>query len=185
MIFGHEDKVDIFKDLVANKKLRHAYLFYGDDSIGKFLFAKHLAHFLEFGKFEISNQTLLDTQIFEPNEKNSIGIEEAREIKRFLSETPLVSPRRLAIIDRVDTFTPEAQTSLLKIVEVPPLSALIIFITYDPQVLFPPLLSRLNKIYFRRLSKENLKNILQNHFEIPFKKAEALADQSFGRLDTR
>lgn len=182
MIFGHEDKIEIFKKLVKNNNLSHAYLFYGDSQIGKFLFAKHLAYFLEFGQFEVSEEPLIDTQAFSPNDKNTIGIDDVRELKRFLSQTSFKSGRRLAIIDRAETLTPEAQSSLLKIVEEPGRGAMIIFIVPDAQVLLPPLLSRLTKVYFARFSRDKIEKTLTKHFKLSVERAKIIGLESMGRL---
>lgn len=181
MLIGHDDKINIFRELVRSGNLGHAYLFFGDAGIGKKLFARALASFLENGKFGDSETPLIDSLVFEPKEKNTIGIDEVLEIRRFLWKTPLKSKKRLAIVDAA-SLTPEAQSALLKIVEEPPSMATIIFVAYDPRVLFPPLLSRLTKVYFNRLSREDLKRVLVEICKINPKKAEAVAALSFGRI---
>lgn len=191
-IFGHEDKIELFKKLIREGNLGHAYLFYGDSEIGKFLFAKSLANFLaapiSLGRaspnfFEVGREgTLLDSRVFTPNEKNSIGIEEARELKSFLWQTPLVSEKRLAIINDCHLLTPEAGGAMLKIAEEPPKHGTLIFITHAPQALFPPLLSRFAKVYFKRMPKERIKSLLADIYKIPLQKAEVIAINSFGRI---
>ncbi|MEK7630061.1 MAG: AAA family ATPase [Patescibacteria group bacterium] len=182
MFFGHGEKIKDFKKLVDKGRLGHAYLFFGDAGIGKFLFAKLLANYLESSEFAISSVPLIDAAFFSPDEKGTIGIPAVREIRNFLRQTPLKSPRRLAVIDNVEALTPEAQSALLKIVEEPPSHALIIFIGHDEQVIFAPLLSRLNKIYFSRFSESEIKKILQEHYDLSAAKAETVAKESFGRL---
>jgi len=181
-MFGHEDKIKLFKKLVQNKNLGQAYLFFGDAEIGKFYFARHLAYYLEYGKFEILDEPLIDVGFFLPDEKGVVGIDTARAIKNFLSETPFRSPRRLAIINDAENLTSEAQSSLLKIVEEPPRSAMLIFIAHDPKVLFPPLLSRLAKIYFSRLTTGEIERILVETYKVPVVQARKIADVSFGRI---
>ncbi|MDI6820677.1 MAG: hypothetical protein QMD65_00665 [Patescibacteria group bacterium] len=182
MLFGHEEKEKAFKNLADSGALSHAYLFFGDSQIGKCNFAQSLAYYLEYGKFEILESPLIDSVILKRDERGIIGIDEARQIRNFLWQTPLKSARRTVIIDEAEALTPEAQSSMLKIVEEPPKHGLIIFIACDSQVLFPPLLSRLTKIYFARLSKTRIREILIKHFNIPVKKAESAAEESFGRM---
>lgn len=182
MLLGHEDKIGIFKKLFAENNLSHAYLFFGDAEIGKCLFAKSLAYFLESGKFEISEILLIDAQFLCANEKDIIGIDEIRDLKGFLWQTPLRSKKRTVIIDEAEKLTPEAQSALLKIVEEPPSHALLIFIAAQTQILFPPLLSRLIQIYFPRLSHSKIKEILIKNYEVQPRKAEIIAGDSFGRL---
>ncbi len=181
-MFGHEDKIQLFKKLAKEGNLSQAYLFYGDAQIGKSFFAKHLAYFLEYGDFAIADKPFIDARFFSPNEKNVIGIDEARTIKKFLSEKPLKSTKRFALIEQSECLTSEAQSSLLKIVEEPPEKSLIIFIASESQILFAPLLSRLVKIYFKRFGEEEIKNILTKNFNLPLAKATLIAKASFGKI---
>ncbi len=182
MFFGHEDKIKIFKKLVYDGNLSHAYLFYGYPQIGKFYFSKLLAFFLETGEFEITDKFLIDTRIFSPNENKVIGIEIVRELKRFLFQKPFKSPRRLAIINDANKLSKEAESSMLKIVEEPPPAAMIIFIVHDPRVLFSPLLSRLISVYFSSFSEDEIREIAVRNYKLSASKAEDITKKSFGRI---
>ncbi len=186
MLFGHQDKISLFKRLVKENNLSHAYLFYGPPQIGKFCFARTLAYFLENGEFKPpangKEVPLLDSKIFLPDERKIIGVDNARELKFFLTTAPFKSPRRLAIINDAEALTDEAQSALLKIVEEPPPRAMIIFITYDPQALFAPLRSRLVQVYFPPLSKNELREILVKNYRLAEKEAEEVSRKSFGRI---
>lgn len=185
MLFGHDQKIDIFKKLTASGNLSHAYLFYGEPEIGKFTFARSLAHFLEYGgPFDTAQgRPLIDYQEVLPDpEKRSIGIDAVRQVKNFLFQKPFKSERRLVVIDQAQTLTDEAQGALLKIVEEPPATALVIVIASEPTVLLPPLLSRLIKVYFSKLPKEEVERILVRDYKITPAKAAAAARRSFGRL---
>jgi len=182
MIFGHEDKVQAFKKLLASDALGHAYLFFGQPEIGKFFFSRLLAYALEYGVFELRDEPLIDAMFIEPAENGKIGVEAVREVRRFLSARPLRSRRRLVVIRDAEGLTKEAQSALLKIVEEPGEAALIIFIAALPQALFAPLRSRLEKIYFRSLPKAEIKSLLQKYYQASPAEAEALAAKSFGCL---
>lgn len=162
--------------------MSHAYLFFGERQIGKRLFAESFAYFLEHGSFEISSAPLLDARVFAPDEKGIIGIDAMRALRQFLSEKPFYSPKRFAIIDGAEALTLEAQSSLLKVVEEPPETSLIVFIARESSVLFAPLLSRLTKVYFKRFSRAEICNFLMELRAIPKKRAEAIAAHSFGRI---
>lgn len=188
MFFGHDDKIKAFRNLIEKDKLGQAYLFYGDKGIGKTAFAKILAYALETGEFPPEGEvpvggTLIDSLVTSRNEgESSLGIEKILGLKRFLWQKPLKSPRRVAIVADAEDLTPEAQGALLKIVEEPPEHALIIFIAHDPQVLLPPLLSRLAKIYFPRLKKSEVAEFLLTKYKASKVKANEIAELSFGRL---
>jgi DNA polymerase-3 subunit delta' len=182
MLFGHGEKIRIFKKLADEGKLGHAYLFFGDAQIGKSYFGKLLAAYLETGIFDLPESPLIDSAVFSPDEKGTLGIGRVREIRNFLWQTPLRSSRRVVLIEDAEALTAEAQGALLKIVEEPPVHGLILFTAHDPQVLLPPLLSRLSKVHFARLAKLELERTLIENFKVAPAKAKAVAADSFGRI---
>jgi DNA polymerase III subunit delta' len=187
MIYGHKQKEVFFKNIISRENLGkahlgHAYLFFGEPQIGKYHFTKHLSYFLEYGKFEILEKPLLDTFVIKSEEGGKIGVDKVKEIKRFLFQKPFHSNKRIAVINDAENMTSEAQASLLKIVEESPSHNLLIFIVKNPQSLLPPLVSRLQKIYFSHLSSEKIKNILVKDFKTPEKKAKEITEKSLGHL---
>lgn len=182
MLFGHEDKVEFFKNLAKWGKLGHAYFLFGDSGVGKRTLAEMFAGFLEVGLFELSPGPLLDVTIFSPNEKGTLSIDVMRDVKKFLFQKPFRSLRRTVIIDEAEKLTGEAASALLKIVEEPPVHSLIFFIARQEESLFPPLLSRLTKVYFSRLSRSTLFNILVSDYNVPHDKARDISKMSFGRI---
>ena len=153
MLTGFEKIKEDFKKLIDNKRLSHAYLFFGGDDKNcqeKFIFSQSLANFLENGSFEESAKLLRETLIISPDEKGTIGIDNIRELKHFLCQKPINSARRIAIVKEAEKMTAEAQNAALKIVEEPPESALIIFTTDVADNLLSVLTSRLQKIHFSR-----------------------------------
>lgn len=184
MLLGHESKEEDFRNAAASGTLRHAYLFFGDAHIGKCTFAVSFANFLENGVFDAPTESLLDTRVFSKNEKGNISIDEMRELKKFLSQHPFKSPRKIAIIDDAETLTEEAQSSLLKIVEEPPVSSLIIFVAPSEDILFRPLTSRLSKVYFSRVATDAIEHHLRMLYTVDVRTAKEIAAHAFGRVGT-
>ena len=182
MLFGHTEKIKLFKSLVERDLLGHAYLFFGDDQIGKRAFANHFARFIEYGDFKEDKRPLLDTMMIVPDERGKIGIDLVRQLKRFVFQKPFHARRRIAIIDNAHTLTPEAESALLKIVEEPPVSTLLIFITQNADTLFSPLRSRLEEMYFQRFSEKEVEEFLIKVRNIPVSQAGKIAKESFGRV---
>jgi len=182
-IVGHEAHEASFRRLAEEKALRHAYLFYGDEGIGKFRFAIGLAHFLEYGVWECGEEALrADALVVSVSENGTtIGIDEVRTLRAFLSTTPLAAPYRIAIIRDAERLSHEAESALLKIMEEPPPHTLIIVVARDPNVLAPPLASRMAKIYFARFSRAALADFLRHNFKMSPRQAALLAGRSFGR----
>ena len=182
-MFGHEKTISAFKKLVVSNELGQSYLFFGDPQIGKRLFTSCLANFLETGSWEEPTSTLSDSSFIFPKEgKRTIGIDDIREVRRHLSQSPFRSSHRMVVIDNAELLTSEAQSAMLKIVEEPPSHGLVIFIVSDPSSLFSPLLSRLVKIYFPRFSKSRIAEILERELGLSSAKSKLIADDSFGRI---
>lgn len=132
---------DIAKTLIRladENRLHHAYLLFGPKSAQKKELALSLARHLEQSK------PFIDTRIWE---EEKIGIDEIRDIKKFLFQTPLRSKKRTCIIEEAEHITWQAAPALLKIVEEPPPHSLIIITAREKEVLSKTLLSRLIKIY--------------------------------------
>lgn len=157
MIIGHQDLVRDFKQLAKKDRLAHGYIFFGEPEVGKFYFAKHLGYLLERGEFEMDGRPLQDALILD----DATGIDAMRELKNFLWQKPNISKKRIVIINNSENLTDEAQNAILKITEEPPESALLILIVNQLDNLLPPLLSRLQKIYFGRLSDEEMSALLK------------------------
>lgn len=189
MLYGLEKKIEEFKALIKENKLRQSYLFFGEPGVGKFTFACCLVNFLESGEFGLAKKPLVDSEFFRPEvclpvgkESGSIGIDSVRRLKQFLYQRPVVSSRRSAVFDSAESLTPEAQNALLKIIEEPPSSSLIIFISRETSVFSPTLASRFTKIYFPALSQKSVAKFLKENFQVDSARAEAISRQSFGRI---
>ncbi|MDP3725064.1 MAG: hypothetical protein Q8R20_01175 [Nanoarchaeota archaeon] len=130
-----EEKLKLLAD---EDRLHHAYLFFGPESAPKEDLALSLARHLE------GSDIFQDTLLFE---HAAVGINEVRNIKKFLFQTPLQSKKRTLIIRDAERLTWQAAPALLKIVEEPPTNSLIIFTARDTKVLSPALLSRCIRIY--------------------------------------
>ncbi len=182
MIFGYGDKIDLFKKLIENDDLAHAYLFYGEPETGKFSFASFLSRFLERPESLDDAGILLDALVMRSEEGGTLGIDDVLRVQEFLYQRPLVSKRRTVIVDDASSLTREAQGALLKIVEEPPQSSLIIFVSSDKRDLFDALLSRVEKIYFPTLPSALIEEGLKKLYRLDKEKARKIAAISFGRF---
>src|SRR3989344_48583 len=148
MFIGNQYLVSYFQELAKKQRLAHAYAFYGEEGVGKCCFAKQLAYFLERGLFDEPKHLLQDVLIIDGRN----GIDAAREAKPFLWQAPVLGGKRIVILDNADELNEQAQNSILKIIEEPPEHALLLIIVRQPDNLLPALISRLQKIYFGRVS---------------------------------
>jgi len=176
MLCGHKDLKESFSALSKKGNLSHGYIFFGEPQVGKFSFALSLANFLETGSFELDGKMLSEVLIIKES-----GIDCVREIKNFLWQKPQNSAKRTVIIDNADLLTAEAQSAILKITEEPPEHALIILIAGNLNNILPPILSRLQKIYFPRIGKSEIAEYLIKNLSVKQDKAEELALLAYGR----
>jgi len=176
MFLGNEHLVKDFKKLAGNDRLSHGYIFFGENQIGKYTFALSLANFLENKIFELSTKTLSEALILKES-----GIDSVREIKKFLWQKPVNSKKRIVIINDADALTTEAQNAILKITEEPPEHSLIILIVNNTDNVLPPILSRLQKIYFSRINKKEISNYLVTQLGVKKDIAEKVGEMAMGR----
>jgi len=94
-------------------------------------------------KFEKNPDFLLITLL---KDKKSIGIEEVREIGKFLKILPISHTQKIVLIKEANVLTPEAQNSLLKILEEPPEYARIILEAESSEKFLATIISRCQTI---------------------------------------
>jgi len=189
MIIGHQKQWNFLKKAAESKRFSHAYLFAGQEKLGKKTLALEWVSFLteprlrgEGGKENLSSSPLNnhpDFTFIRPETKE-IQISQIRNLIWKLSLKPSLSSLKTAIIDNAHLMNQEAQTSLLKTLEEPRGNALLILISDKAQYLFPTILSRVQIIKFNSVKKEEIKNYLLNQ-GISEKETEEISDIALGR----
>ena len=179
-IFGQDKPKQIIKKAVQGNSLTYAYLFYGQESIGKKKVAIELAKSLncissingdpcdKCGSCQkIESKTHPDFFFVEPEKKTPtakykiIDVDAIRELQRKLAYHPYEGKLKVAVIDDADLMSASAANSFLKTLEEPPSSTILILISSSPFKLLPTIISRCQKIQFQPLSPENIKKILK------------------------
>ncbi len=173
-IIGNEKNKKLFNEIIKENKISNAYMFIGKESIGKLLFAKEFAKaILCIGEnkpcneckscIEFNTSNNPDFSIIEP-EGNNIKIDKIRELVKKVYEKPVVSDRKVYIINDSNLMTKEAQNSLLKTLEEPPEYVTIILITTDENLFLPTIKSRCTKVLFNKLTNNQLMQILSEKY---------------------
>lgn len=152
---------NFFKQALINKRLSHAYLFSGQEMIGKRTFALELAKKINnFNGPGINpDLVLIDPVMSESGQ--SISIDEIRRAKNFLSLGAFVGPYKFAVINDAHTMTEQAQNAFLKLLEEVSGLGIIILVTPYPNVLLPTIISRCQELKFLNHSAENIKQALE------------------------
>lgn len=183
MLIGHDKLVTDFKRLADEGGLFHAYLFVGEKGVGKFSFAMALGNYLEKGRFDLlgENEVLGELLIVRPEERETIGIDQIRRIRYFLSEKPVRGTKRLVIIDQAETLTDQAANALLKVLEEPPESGLLVLIAESAESVFRTIRSRTQVVYFGKAGEKEVAAWLTEEKGLKKAEAEKIAALSFGK----
>ena len=165
-IIGNEQNKKTLENIIKQESTAHSYIFSGKESVGKMIFAKEFAKaILCLGnvkpcnscksciQFDSSNNP--DFKVIEPD-GNTIKIDQIREITKSVYEKPIVSNRKVYIINDSNLMTREAQNSLLKTLEEPPQYVTIILISSNDNLFLPTIKSRCTKISFNKLEDEEV-----------------------------
>ena len=173
-IVGNEKNKEFLKNIINTNNVAHSYMFVGKESIGKLLFAKEFAKAIlctseqktcnkckSCIEFDTNNNP--DFSILEPD-GNSIKIDQIRELTKKVYEKPVVSNKKVYIINDSNYMTKEAQNSLLKTLEEPPEYVTIILIASNENSFLPTIKSRCTKITFNKLTNSELSNILEKEY---------------------
>ena len=140
MLIGHQKQREFLEKTAKSGKLPHAYLFSGQEKLGKKTLALELASFLiglpqdkNKNHFSPLNSHYLtnnhpDFIFIEPKQpdssksltaKKEIYILQIKDLIKRISLRPSLSKLKVAIIDNAHLMNQEAQTCLLKTLEEP------------------------------------------------------------------
>jgi len=177
MVIGHEKQWRFLKRSAEMDKLPHAYLFSGQEKLGK----KTLA--VEFIKWlfqeNLFNPPHPDFIFIEPIEKE-IQISQIRELSWKLALKAFSAPFKAVIIDQAHLMNAEAQNCFLKTLEEPRGKTILILITEYPERLFLTILSRCQTLKFYPVNKTEIKNYLKQK-GLTEEMAEKVSSSSAGR----
>ena len=112
----------------------------------------------------------------------SISIEEVRNAQRSLFYTPVEGKVKVLIVQDPEKMSIEAENCFLKTLEEPPKNSLLIFLSSEPEKLLPTIISRCQRVRFKRMSEELIAKRLEKDFNVPEKKALHYARLSEGSL---
>ncbi|MDR3642162.1 MAG: DNA polymerase III subunit [Candidatus Doudnabacteria bacterium] len=168
--FGHEKNKNLLEKQLAAGSLSHAYLFSGSKGLGK----KTLA--LEFAKRILGTENLgnhPDFQILDA--EGEIGIESAREFMDRLSLKPFVAKKKVAVIDGAENLNLHTGNALLKTLEEPSSSTVIILVASGR--LLPTIVSRCQCLHFYCFNRPRLMEFAKS---LGFDADREILDLSFG-----
>ncbi len=193
-IKGQRQPIEILKASLRHSAIAGAYLFVGQEGIGKCLAAINFAKALnciEGGNdpcercascMKITKKQHPDLHFIEPEDSGAIKIDCIRELKKEMGLRPYEAKKKVFIINDAHELTPEAANALLKVLEEPARDSLIILVTAKPNLLFKTIISRCQVIKFYPLKRQELEEILSREYHLDKMGAHFLAYFSEGRL---
>ena len=167
---GQERITDFFKALVQSGRLGHAYLLFGDRGCGKKTVCNYVTHMIMCssksacmrcnGCLTVSSGANPDVIRISNENKASIGVDKIREMIRDVYVRPIISDKKVIIIENAHLLTKGAQNALLKVIEEPPEYAVFFLLCDSKSGILPTVISRVNTVNIPPLGTAQLKQIV-------------------------
>ena len=190
---GQERQIEIIKNAIKNDRVPHAYLFLGEDGIGKTQTALTMAKALNCSSQvddscdmcntcrKIDNGNHPDITVLEP-EGTYIKISQIRELQRSLQYKPYEERKRVCIIPDAEKLTLEAKNALLKTLEEPPPETILILISTRPHLLLSTISSRCQRLKFQPLAPNVIAKVIKEKLKKDESTALKIASLAGGSL---
>ncbi len=192
---GQDTIVKIIKNSIKNNKINHAYLFAGPRGTGKTSIAKIFAKMVNCENLQNGIPCGKCTNCTQVNNSDTIeidaasnnGVNEIRELRNNVNLVPSYGKYKIYIIDEVHMLTTEAFNALLKTLEEPPAHIIFILATTDPHKIPETILSRCQRLDFKKISENSIVNRLkqivdEEHIEIEEEALKEIARLSDGGM---
>jgi DNA polymerase-3 subunit delta' len=162
-IIGHQSQQARLKRLIVRQSVPHAFLFSGPAGIGKRQVARAFAQTLLCDRQESDPcQVCQSCKVYlagnHPDfielvpDGASMKIDQIRLLQKEASFTPQFNQGRVFVIDDAEKMTPQAQNSLLKLLEEPPVRFVFILIVSSRQSVLETIFSRCQEVRFDLVS---------------------------------
>lgn len=171
-VVGQSHITITLKNQIKNDNVAHAYLFCGTRGTGKTSTAKIFAraiNCMNSKDFNPCNECdicrgILDENIMDVIEIDAAsnnGVDNIRELRENIKYPPSKARYKVYIIDEVHMLSQGAFNALLKTLEEPPSYAVFILATTEPHKIPATILSRCQRYDFKRVTYEEIFNLLK------------------------
>ena len=194
-ILAQDHITDHFRKTIASNHLSHAYIFTGQDGVGKTLLAKEFSKAIFCSEKEddscnlchncvrIENNHHPDIHWIEIEEKAKfLKIDNIRDLQHSVKLSPLESSYKIFIIKDADRMNEEASNCLLKTLEEPPTSTIIILIANSLTPVKETIKSRCQIIRFHPIPAHIIEDQLLRRFDTDTSKVGWISRFSSGSL---
>lgn len=195
-IIGHEWAVAMLKQHIANHAQRHAYLITGPPGVGRRTLAIRFAQAINCPEppapgmpCRVCKTCVRIEQMLHPDlaviQADKVGgvlkVDQIRAVQHSLSLAPYSSHYRVALFLRFEEANQNAMNALLKTLEEPPASVIILLTASSAEWLVPTITSRCEIIRLRPVPLDKLSETLHEILGISSDEARLLAHISNGR----
>lgn len=195
-VLGHDGPIRMLREAMQRGRLAHAYLFAGPSGVGKALTARHLAAALVCARgtddscgtcpqcAKALSDSHPDVRWYRPEgAARQIKIERVRELREQAGLLPYEAARKVFVIDEADRMNRQSENCLLKTLEEPTPTSVLVLVTDAPDSLLPTTLSRCRRVNFTPLRRELVEDFLSRRDDVDDERVEvaaALAEGSLG-----
>jgi len=192
--FGQTRVKRILESFLEKNKVPLTLIFSGPQGSGKSFFARHFAQDLVcpsrtdiFGCKECISCKLIEVGTspdflkFVSDESGSIKLEDMQNLRKFVSFKPVYGSKKVALIEDAHLLTIEAFNSILKTLEEPSISTVIILTTSKIDFIPKTIKSRAVIIPFSTYTEEEIVNILLNE-KLSLETSQYIAKISRGNI---
>lgn len=192
-IYGQDRQIAVLQNAIRRQRVPHAYLFHGIQGIGKRTTAQGLAQALNCrdnnadfcGRcppcLKGSRGTHPDIVVVEP-EGIFIKIDQIRELQNQIQFRPCEGRKKVFIIKDVDRMNDASANALLKTLEEPRPSNVLILITSRIHALPQTIISRCQKVRFNPLRSEVIASFLTDAVGMDGASAQVVAASAGGSI---
>ena len=210
-VIAQEKAKKIISEQIKNNKIPHAYLFVGENGVGRFSMAIEFAKTLnctineytntDIGACghcencnQISKQTFSDLHIVnfqmqadlleEDLEKQKVlKIDTIRQMNKEVYIKAINGKWKIFIIEEAEKMNLAAFNCLLKTLEEPPQNTIIILIAKHKETIPVTILSRTQTIFFQPLPEQEIVKYLEQEHSLSYDKALDIAKISEGSIE--
>ncbi|MDR1001775.1 MAG: DNA polymerase III subunit gamma/tau [Oscillospiraceae bacterium] len=171
-VYGQPQVTSLLMNSIISDRISHAYLFTGSRGTGKTSCAKILAKAVNClhpvkgnpcNECEIcrgiDSESIID--VVEMDAASNNGVDDIRMLRDKVNFKPQVCKYLVYIIDEVHMLSPSAFNALLKTLEEPPSYVIFILATTESHKIPATVLSRCQRLNFRRIAPEDIAKRLQ------------------------
>lgn len=211
-ILGQQKVKEVLSNQIKCGKIAHAYIFMGQDGVGKRLMASELAKILncttsnflkgEAGSCGICPSCDKITKNIHPDvhfvdfvkqaqleggdldKQKIIKIETIRYMQKEVSTKIHEGKWKIFVIEPAEKMNTAAANSLLKTLEEPPENTIIILLAKHKETIPKTIISRSQTLFFQPLSADMVSTWLMLNCSLDSNKAKEIAELSEGSLET-